>query len=336
MITEYLEYARREQGRSAGTVYKYGISMRGLASFLATRGVHLLDASADDLRPWVHAVLVRDQANTAGLGMPPAPATVKRRVAELRSLYKYLHEVRGVVPYNPARRLAAPTVHNENPRPVPDGIWRSLWNSDLCDSDRVGFGLAYFCGLRRHEVTLLEPAHFVDVPKPILSNFKRKGGAKRNLPWLSCVRIVEQRRPDLIGGSARTFTDALERVRTARADRPTLLDWQEIAPKPRGNLKYPIPADYVNPQYLYRHLRKALAAAGMPADTFTPHQMRHSFCTNLLDMGVPLLAVSRLAGHSSLAVTQRYLATREDPLEDMLTLDACAVEPKLQLSGPWQ
>jgi site-specific recombinase XerD len=311
LVARYLEYCRRERGRSPQTVYKYALSLEALVEHVGSR--RLVELGPEDLRGWVHAPMAKRRGAKA-VGDAAAPATVKRKVAELRSFYRWLHEVEGLVQRNPALALAAPTVHNENPRPAPEGLWRALWGADLNDDERVAFGLAYFCGLRRHEVTLLAAGHFVDVPERRLAGFKRKGGAKANLPYQSCVRLVEERRPDLIGGSADSFLEPLDRLRAGRVGAATLLPWAQPTPR----FKHDAPKGFVDPFQFNRRLGRALVRAGLSERAFTPHQLRHSFCTNLLDMGVPLLAVSRLANHSSVVITQRYLATREDPLADLL------------------
>jgi site-specific recombinase XerD len=320
LVEAYLDYCRRERGRTPQTVYKYGLSLTTLLAHLGP--IHVLDASTADLRDWVHAPKVKN-----GAGLEPAPATVKRKVAELRSFYRWLHEIEGLMPLNPARRLAAPTVHNENPHPVRDDVWQALWRSTLTDSDRVAFGLAFFCGLRRAEVTALTPANLADVPRPMIAGFRRKGGKTGNVPWLSCVQLFEQRRPDLIGDSA-TMIEPMLRLRRDRAERTLLLDWRDGLSALHSRPKYAVPSDVVDPYHFNRHLRRALSAVGLD-DAATPHQLRHGFATNALNMGVPLLAVSRLMGHSTVTVTQRYIATSDDPLAVMLE-DEVPV-----LAGPW-
>lgn len=316
LLASYLEYSRRERGRSPQTIYQYATSLRNFLGYVGPRNV--LDLGPDDLRPWVHEATAKGRGAREA-GSEPSPATVKRKVAELRSFYRWLHEVEGVIRRNPALALSAPVVHNENPKPCPEEAWKRLWAADLELSDRVAFGLGYFCGLRRHEVTLLAPGHVVDVPKPLLLGFKRKGGKKANLPWLSCVRLYGQRRPDLIGGGAETFTEAFVALREERVGRPTLVSWADSLNRNLGRNRDPqTPKDFVDPFQFNRRLGKALEAAGLAAGSFTPHQLRHSFCSNMLDMGVPLLDVSRLANHSTVVVTQRYLASKEDPLEGLL------------------
>lgn len=316
IVSQYLEYCRRERGRSPQTLYSYATSLRRLLQHIGAR--NLLDLTPDELRSWVHEPIVRPRGGRAA-GSEPSPASVKRKLATLRSLYRWLHEVEGLIRRNPTLALAAPAVHNEQPRPAPEDAWRRLWAADLSDSDRVGFGLAYFCGLRRHEVTLLAPGHVTDLPEARLVGFKRKGGAKASLPWLSCLRMVEAHRPDLIGGDHKTFAEPLARLRPERAGRSTLLSWADdknprLGPAQRAT----VPNGYADPILFNRRLARALRSIGLPPDAFTPHQLRHSFATNLLDMGVPLLAVSRLCGHSSVVVTQRYLKTADDPLASLL------------------
>ena len=56
----------------------------------------------------------------------------------------------------------------------------------------------------------------------------------------------------------------------------------------------------------------------LPRDAVTPHMLRHSFCSNLISVGVPIHTVSRLAGHSSVDVTMRYVSLGDDPLAPFL------------------
>jgi integrase/recombinase XerD len=310
LVQECLLHLQKDLGRSPLTVNKYGYSYAALLEHLGRKS--LLDCDHEDLQEW------RRRPRGGRSTCPPAPATLKREVMELRTLYKWLHSWKGLVASNPAARLTAPTVHNENPHPAPEGEWKRLWASDLSDSDRVAFGLGYFCGLRRHEATLLTAANFRDVPHPELVGFKRKGGARGSLRWRGCLDVYGLRRPDLIGGDVRTFTEPLERLRAQAAEDggPLLVGW-----RPRGvawNARLGKPETMIDPRRYNRSLAIAQETAGLPRNCFTPHALRHSFCTNLLAMGVDLVKVSRLAGHTSITITQRYLWTSEDPMDDLL------------------
>ena len=67
-----------------------------------------------------------------------------------------------------------PVVHNEDPRSVPEAVWRQVWFSELDDSDRVALGLGYLCGLRRREIVRLSAGNFLDDGH--LTGIERKGG----------------------------------------------------------------------------------------------------------------------------------------------------------------
>jgi site-specific recombinase XerD len=309
LVNDYLEHMRRDLNRRPLTIHRYRLTYVLLLQHLGRK--RLVECDHEDLRGWLR----RDRPQTTG---DPSPATLKREIMELRSLYKWLHQHQGLVASNPTVKLHPPKVHNEDPHPAPEDAWRAVWAADLSDTERVAYGLAFFCGLRRQEVTQLRPTNFVDRPKPRLVDLERKGGAKSSVAYKSCVDFFVQRRPDLIGGDAATFLKPLARLRARPADAP-LLDWQRR--RKAHNDRYGKPDTVIDPHQFNRTLRQRLESLGLADNLFTPHALRHSFCTNMLAMGVPLLTVSRLAGHSSVAITQRYIWTSEDPLGDLLDAD---------------
>lgn len=299
LVYKYLTWQDRERGRTPITLNRYGYTMTQWLDHLDGR--HVLDAGLDDLREFVLSPVKRATRHSR-VGDEPSPATKKRKVAELRSFYKWL-AAEGYRHDDPSLRLTAPAVHNENPRPIPHAMWAQFWQGNLTDVERVAFGLAYFGGLRRHEIVALGP-HHLDAGR--LVNFRRKGGSRKTLPLRSCTLLVADRDPRLVGGDPESFLGPLERVAHQRRNEALLLPW-------RPGRNGAIDGSAVN-----KRLRRVLVREGMDELAFSPHQARHSFCTNMLDMGVPLLDVSRLAGHSSVTVTQRYLASSDDPISGLI------------------
>lgn len=309
IINAWLEHQDRERGRSTATLYSYSRMAKLLVAHLRGLGLSLGSASTDELRAWVHAPLTKGSR----VGEEPSAATIKRKVSMLRSLFKFAH-AEGLVDRDPSARLFAPKVRNENPKPVDLDVWRRLWRSDLSDADRVAFGLAMFCGLRRSEVVSVTAANFSD---KMLSGFVRKGGRIGNVPWRSCVQLFFERDATLLDGDLNTFLQPLKRLiaRDPEGASP-------LVPYHDGSSRVCEGAFFegrIDPQYMNRRLERALRAVSLTGErAFTPHQLRHTFCTMLVEWEVPLLVVSRLAGHANVTVTERYTKTKEDPLEGLL------------------
>lgn len=308
MVNAWLEHHERERGRSTRTLYTYSKDARRLLMALRAMGnVSLADATPDQLRSWVHAPLVKGTLT----GQSPSDSTVKRKVSVCRSLYSFLH-AEGLISSNPSARLFAPQVRNENPNPVELHVWRTLWASDLSDAERVAFGLALFCGLRRSEVVSVTPSNFEG---KMLTGFERKGGKLGVVPWQSCVQFFAEGDISLFGGSIGSFVNPLSRLIEARPPHSPIVPFED---DPLRSLRVTERAGRVDPQVMNRRLKRALRNAGLAEGEFTPHQLRHTFCTLLVEWGVPLLVVSRLAGHANVTVTERYTRTKEDPLADLL------------------
>ena len=138
------------------------------------------------------------------------------------------------------------------------------------------FFLLYGCGLRISEALSLTGA---DVPMGATLRILGKGGKERIVPVISAAR------------------DAVESYR-----RTAPFDFPSDAPLFRGVRGGPLSA---------RQVQKVVAAVrmqlGLPASV-TPHAMRHSFATHLLNAGGDLRAIQELLGHASLSTTQAYTA----------------------------
>ena len=303
LVRGYLSWQRDTRGRTGGTVYNYGSTLRKLLTEVGRKPLAAVSL------PELEAFIDRPRVGRAH-GQVGSAATRSKDAAILRSLYGYLH-ARGQIETNPAALLGAPSVKNENPRPIPDDDWLTLWRSDLDLSMRVALGLGFVGGLRRREVCALRPEQ---VSGTRLVNFTRKGGGDDILPYGDVVDVLEQKLPHLAAGE---LIEPLERLVDKRQGHSHLMPWgEEVPPPDRERRIHTLAEGMTDPQTLNRKLSRLCSEVGIPH--YTPHQLRHSFVTNLLRAGVPLHLVQRLANHSSPAITARYAKAGQSELREWL------------------
>jgi integrase/recombinase XerC len=273
-IRAFLDYMRAERGATAETLRAYTADLRGFEAWMDEHvpSLGLQDLEVGHLRRFL-ASLVRECG----------PATLARKVASLRSFFRFLARRRGLKK-NPAQQLSAPKA----PMPL-----RSLLSVDeafhLCDHSATGDPLAlrnramwellYSTGLRVSELVGLDLDR-LDLAEGWL-RVTGKGRKVRQVPiGEPAVRAVEaylSRREELKGTGPQdphaVFLNCRGGRLTARSVR--------------------------------RLLREAQLAVDMDPKV-SPHGLRHSFATHLLDAGADLRAIQELLGHASLSTTQRY------------------------------
>ena len=276
-------YARQlgARGASANTKRAYATDLRQLALWATDRGLEPATVDYGELRRYAAAIS----------GDGAAKSTVGRKLAAVRSFFDHLVAV-GEVAQNPAELLPTPKRESRLPRTLSRDEVETLLDripatEPLDARDRALFELAYSCGLRCEELVGLD-LDSVDFDGEIL-RVTGKGDKTRIVP---------------IGEPAQR---ALERY-LARA-RPAL----EAAGRRKGE---------TNAVFLSRRGRRLSASdvrrrlAGRVQDAaiaggVSPHSLRHSFATHLLEGGADLRSIQELLGHASVSTTQIY--TRVDP-----------------------
>jgi site-specific recombinase XerD len=210
-----------------------------------------------------------------------SPSTSARKLAALRGLFRSLRE-HGKVSQNPADLLSTPRRDSYLPR-----VLKASEASRLLDSipggsplqarDRALFELAYGCGLRAEELVSLR-----------LSDVDHDGEQLRVEGKGSKTRFVPAGEPAM-----RALRDYLERARPA-------LSHGEVDTLFLSKSGRPLHTSDVR-----RRLRAWAIRAGIPAGV-SPHALRHSFATHLLDGGADLRSIQEMLGHSSISTTQIY------------------------------
>jgi site-specific recombinase XerD len=264
--------------------------LRRSGAALRTRRAYALDAVqfahfADTHNLVARAVTVRDIrryiAHLSERGL--SPTTTARKLAAIRALFRSLRE-HGRVEQNPADLLPTPRRASHLPRVLKASEIAGLLDSipaggPLDIRDRALFELAYACGLRAEEIVSLNVSS-VDHDGEQL-RVEGKGAKTRFVPVgevaLSAVALyLERARPALRGdddeGGALFLSRSGRRLGTSD---------------------------------VRRRLRAWATRAGVPGG-LSPHALRHSFATHLLDGGADLRSIQELLGHSSISTTQVY------------------------------
>jgi site-specific recombinase XerD len=262
----------RRRGMAEKTRRAYGVDLGQFALWCTTQDLDPTAVGPKDLRRYAAVLSGRDAV----------AATVARKLASLRAFYRTLRE-HGQVSQNPADLIASP----KRPRTLPN-VLRPDELAALLDRipastplelrDRALFEVAYACGLRAEELVNLD-ATSVDFDAEQL-RVEGKGSKTRIVPagepaLRALGRYFERARPALAAGDGEP---ALFLSKSGRR-----LSTSDVR----------------------RRLRVWARHASMQGG-ISPHALRHSFATHLLEGGADLRAIQELLGHASISTTQIY------------------------------
>ncbi|HKO38840.1 MAG TPA: tyrosine recombinase XerC [Solirubrobacterales bacterium] len=264
------------RGSAERTRRAYGIDLGGFGEWAGEQGLSPADVRHRDVR--------RYGAGLSSAGA--APATVARKLAAIRGLYGYLVRTERVGA-NPAELVSSPKRSEKLPHVLTTEQMRSLLeripaHTPLELRDRAMLELAYSCGLRCEEIVNLDEGA-LDFETEQL-RVMGKGSKERLLP---------------VGEPAqRALRRYLDKGRRALA----------VDPRERALFLSKSGRRLSNSDITRRlglWTREAALAAGV-----SPHSLRHSFATHLLEGGADLRTIQELLGHASISTTQVY--TRVD------------------------
>jgi len=276
-IGQFLRYLATERNASELTIKAYREDLLGLVQWLEeTRGeVPRPDAMGpQDLRAFQAAL------QQAGY----ARATISRKLASLRSFYRFAMR-QGIASDNPAKPLRNPRQQRKLPHVLSNKEVGALLLSPPADEtmglrDRAILETMYSAGLRVSELVALRDRD-IDQEQQIL-HVRGKGRKERISPLGSYAlraikRYTKQRirdpKTESLGHDAPVFVNRFGRILTTRS--------------------------------IGRMLEKYIAIVDLDRRT-SPHTLRHSFATHLMDRGADIRSVQELLGHKSLATTQIY------------------------------
>jgi integrase/recombinase XerD len=288
-VERYLDHLTVERGLSGHTVEAYRRDLRRYVAFCAQRGI-TTTAAVDETT--VSGFVAASGAATHHDGIPYRTSSITRALSAVRAFHRF-SAAEGTAERNPASRVARPRPTRRLPRPLSVDDMQRLLDAPRTDTptgrrDRALLELLYGAGLRVSELVGLD-VDDVDLDGGTV-RVLGKGGVERDVPIgryaIDAVRsYLQDARPAL---ASRTSRFAL--VLNSRGGR-------------------------LSRQGASLVLARAARAAGIERP-LSPHTLRHSFATHLLEGGADVRVVQELLGHATVATTQIYtLVTREHLLE---------------------
>jgi integrase/recombinase XerD len=277
-MEEMLSWLGVERGRSANTLAAYRRDLAAYQEFLTGRGL----TPATVTEPVIEDYLAFLRA--AGR----APASVARALVSVRSLHRFLED-EGHVATNPAGEVQRPKVPSGLPKALSEAEVLSLLGAVSGDDavarrDRAILEVLYGCGLRVSELVGLSLAD-LDLPSNLLRAFG-KGSKERVVP---VGRLATDALAAWLGPRGR---DRMVPDRWARRG-----DAEAVFLNTRGGR--------LSRQGAWGIVRRYGDLVGL-GDRLSPHVLRHSCATHMLDHGADIRVVQELLGHASISTTQVY------------------------------
>ncbi|AII52496.1 tyrosine-type recombinase/integrase [Hymenobacter sp. APR13] len=284
----FFAYLRSERRYSPNTLLSYQTDLRQFSEYL--RATYELEepAQADHtlIRSWVVTLMQQDLD----------PRTVNRKIACLRSYYKFLLTT-GVIGRNPMLRIKAPKMAKKLPDFVPEESLNGLLNSFAFEDtlagrrDQLILELLYGTGIRLSELLGIRPDDVSLAARTV--RVTGKGNKQRLVPLNPTLVTV-----------LTSYIAFRQREFGAEGNAHSAL----------------LVTDKGEPLYeklVYRTVKHYLSQITTASSQQHPHVLRHSFATHLLNKGADLNAIKELLGHANLAATQVYTHLSIDKLKSV-------------------
>jgi integrase/recombinase XerD len=285
---EFLNFLRVERAASDNTVAAYRRSLARYLEFLGESGVERT-GEVDK------ALLVSFASELSGEERGFAASSLAQAFSALRMFHRFL-VTEGYADNDPSEVLLSPRVTQKLPRALSRKQVEALLDAPSGDEpravrDRLMLEMLYATGMRISELVGLDISS-VD-PAERVARVRGKGSKWRMVPFGEATRrtlvfYLEQARPELAGAVRQSAL-----MLNARGGRLTR-------------------------QGSWKIIKGHAAAVGM-SEVVTPHVLRHTFATHMLEGGASILVVQELLGHASIATTQIYTEVTGEHLKEVYT-----------------
>ncbi|EOQ87680.1 tyrosine recombinase XerD [Leptospira yanagawae serovar Saopaulo str. Sao Paulo = ATCC 700523] len=283
LLQTFQEYLSVEKGLSDNSIYSYGYDLNKFAIFLEKEHINFLEVKANDIIRFLEEE--RERKISA--------KTLAREVVAIRQFYKYLRDEKRL-DSNPTEKIETPEVA----RTIPDyltqteieELFRNIKEDNLYElRDKCIFELLYSSGLRISEACNLKMSD-IDMENMTIT-VEGKGGRQRLVPFgEKSLEILK-----------RYLTESRTEILKKRT-----CDFVFVSKK----------GSYINRKSVWRLLNHYIKRTKIKKKV-TPHTLRHSFATHLLENHADLKSVQELLGHIDISTTQIYTHMANKTLKEV-------------------
>lgn len=278
VLSEYLEFLEIEKGLSENTIEAYRRDLEAFIDFCDENGITELDnVQRSNINGYIR--ILREKNYT--------PASVNRKIASFRGFFKWLC-ANDICKSNPTLTLEQPKMPQRLPKVMTVHEIEEILNQNLNKIQRVILELLYGCGLRVSELANLK-----------VNDFDLNG------KYLQCTGKGSKERIVPLGKKA------IEAINDYLPERDYLMKKFKTVSK---NLLINEKGKLVTRQEIYTFIREQ---GEKIHKHISPHTLRHSFATHLLENGADLRVVQELLGHSDVATTQLYTHISKKRLKEV-------------------
>lgn len=284
MIKSFLQYIKAKK-YSQNTITSYNHDLQQFSNFLREnyKLEQIEHADYNMVRSWI-LKLTEEKANAT---------SINRKMATLKSFYKYLQNQQ-IVQKNPAQRLKPLKVPKKKPIFIDENKLVELLGTVQYPGgfegkrDQLVLEILYGTGMRLSELIELQYAH-VDFPN-------------------HCIKVFGTNVKDRNILVSEPLIELLTQYKKAAKDKFGTLEHSHVIVTEQGKPAYPM--------LIYRIVKKYLELI-TDQEKKSPHVLRHSFATHLLNKGADLHAVKDLLGHTTLSATQAYSFNSLDQIKEI-------------------
>jgi integrase/recombinase XerC len=272
VLERFYNYLQYEKRYSKHTLIAYQNDLQQYSQFLTSLQINIIEANHHSIRSWMVS-LMDDEID---------PRSINRKISALRSLYKFLLK-ENLIEENPVLKIRAPKVAKKLPTFIAEDKISQLLDADFFENsfsglrDKLVIELLFGTGIRLSELIGLK-----------LNNF---------LPKESTIKVLGKRNKERIIPVNITLLNLLNQYLTLRTELNISEDIQTLIVTDNNTAAYS--------KFIYRLVQNYLSYVSTH-NKRSPHVLRHSFATTLLNKGADINAIKDLLGHSSLAATQVY------------------------------